>query len=84
MPRSWERRWPSSFARFNRVRPALIERAGELEVPVENLLSPDHLRRLLWNSPDQITAEEVDARLAELGARPWQRELAVPVITAQW
>ncbi len=84
MPRSWERRWPKSFARFSRVRPALIEIAGELELPVENLLSPDHLRRLLWDSPDATTAEEVDARLATLGTRPWQRELVVPVITALW
>lgn len=84
MPRSWERRWPESFARFNRVRPALIELAGEHEVPVENLLSPDHLRRLLWDSPDTTSDVEVDARLTELGARAWQRELVVPVITAQW
>ena len=84
MPRSWERRWPASFARFNRVRPALIELAGAHEVPVENLLSPDHLRRLLWDSPATTSAAEVDARLGELGARAWQRELVVPVITAQW
>ncbi len=84
MPRSWERRWPESFARFNRVRPALIELAGEHEVPVENLLSPDHLRRLLWDSPDTTSDAEVHARLTELGARAWQRELVVPVITAQW
>lgn len=84
MPRSWERRWPDSFARFNRVRPALIELAATLEVPVENLLSPDHLRRLLWDSPRTTTAAEVDARLAQLGARQWQRDLVVPLITANW
>ncbi len=84
MPRSWERRWPDSFTRFNRVRPALIELAATLEVPVENLLSPDHLRRLLWDSPRTTTTVEVDARLAQLGARQWQRDLVVPVITANW
>jgi ribonuclease D len=84
LPRSWERRWPDSFARFNRVRPALINLAGTLELPVENLLSPDHLRRLLWDSPATTSVQEVDARLAELGTRPWQRELVVPVITANW
>ncbi len=83
-PRSWERRWPASFERFNRVRPALIELAAENALPVENLLSPDHLRRLLWDSPDTTDAETVSARLAELGARPWQRELVVPVITQLW
>ncbi len=83
-PRSWERRWPESYARFNRVRPALIETAEALQVPVENLLSPDHLRRLLWDSPDTTDAASVDARLAGFGARQWQRELVVPVITRLW
>lgn len=84
MPRSWERRWPASFARFNRIRPALVELGEKLEVPVENLVSPDHLRRLLWDSPDEIDAEEIDRRLAESGARAWQRELVVPVISRLW
>jgi ribonuclease D len=84
MPRAWERRWPASFARFNRIRPALIERAAELEVPVENLLSPDHLRRLLWDSPDTTDAATIDAALAGFGARQWQRDLVVPVITQLW
>jgi ribonuclease D len=83
-PRSWERRWPESFKRYNRIRPLLIEHAEKLDVPVENLLSPDHLRRLLWDSPDQTDAATVDGRLAQLGARAWQRELAVPVITSNW
>jgi len=83
-PRSWERRWPSSFERFYRVRPALAELAEEIEVPVENLLSPDHLRRLLWDSPDQTDSATIEARLLELGARAWQRELAVPVIAQNW
>lgn len=83
-PRSWERRWPGSFERYNRIRPLLIEFAGKLNVPVENLLSPDHLRRLLWDSPDQTDAATVDGRLAQLGARAWQRELVVPEITSNW
>ena len=84
LPRSWERRWPESFARFNRVRPALVELAESLEVPVENLLSPDHLRRLLWDSPATVAEADVEARLTELGSRPWQRERVVPVITREW
>ena len=83
-PRAWENRWPESFERFNRVRPALLALAEELNVPVENLLAPDHLRRLLWDSPATIDEPEVDARLAALGARAWQRGLAVPVITQNW
>jgi ribonuclease D len=83
-PRAWERRWPASFERYYRVRAALNELAEAHDVPVENLLSPDHLRRLLWDSPDQIEEDAIEARLIELGARDWQRELAVPVIAQYW
>lgn len=83
-PRSWERRWPSSYRRFYRIRPALAELSEEHHVPLENLLTPDHLRRLLWGSPDEIAISDIEARLAELGARPWQRLLCVPVIAANW
>lgn len=83
-PRSWERRWPESFERFYRVRPQLAALAEELNVPAENLLSPDHLRRLLWDSPTTQDEAQIDARLQELGARPWQRERVVPVIAQYW
>jgi ribonuclease D len=83
-PRSWERRWPSSFERFYRVRPVLAELAEQVNVPLENLLSPDHLRRLLWDSADETSAEAIEAQLTELGTRPWQRALVVPVIAKSW
>jgi ribonuclease D len=50
-------------------------------VPMENLLTPDHLRRLAWRPPTPLTEESVDQVLTALGARPWQRELTVPTIT---
>jgi ribonuclease D len=58
----------------------LGERVG---VPVENLLLPDVLRRLVWDwtAVDPLEAHQlVDDRLAEGRARPWQRELVVPVL----
>jgi len=53
-------------------------------VPAEDRLSPDHLRGLLWDSPDSQDEAQIDARLQELGTRPWQRELVVPVIAPYW
>lgn len=83
-PRSWERRWPSSYERYFRVRPALAEVAEELNVPPENLLAPDNLRRLLWDSPDATEPSVIEAQLQELGARQWQREHVVSVIAQNW
>ena len=58
--------------------------AEERQVPVENLLTPDYLRRVLWKPPaadstDMETA--VGEELATLGARPWQIEITAPILT---
>ncbi|MFT4294579.1 MAG: HRDC domain-containing protein [Micropruina sp.] len=79
-PRTWESRNPEAAARWDAVRPAVVERAEQLELPVENLISPDALRRLLWQPPDPLTAEAVDAALAAELVRPWQREQLVSLI----
>jgi ribonuclease D len=47
---------------------------------VENLLSPDLVRRLAWAPPAEVTAEEVGAVLAAGGARHWQIALAAPLL----
>ena len=79
-PRTWEVRNPDAAARWEAVRPAVVALAEKLELPVENLVSPDALRRVLWEPPVPATAEELDAALAAELVRPWQRELVVPVI----
>ena len=62
----------------------MAELSDRLKVPVENLLTPDYLRRVLWKPP----AAEADAmgdavaeELARLGARSWQIEIMAPMIT---
>lgn len=73
-PRSWEGRDPAAWARWNRVRPATQQLAEELGMPPEQLIQPDALKRMAHTPPTPLTSETVDARLAELGVRPWQRE----------
>ncbi|HEY5787592.1 MAG TPA: HRDC domain-containing protein [Microlunatus sp.] len=77
-PRLWVTKDPVAAKRLTRVREVLTTVAAEYELPAENLLTPDYVRRLAWSPPDPLTAESVDAALAELGARPWQRRLTVP------
>jgi ribonuclease D len=79
--RLWAAKNPGAAARLARVRSALLAIAEQYEVPLENLLTPDHLRRLAWRPPSPLTEESVDQALAGLGARPWQRELTVAAIT---
>lgn len=79
----WSRRDPDAAERLTVVRAAMTELSENVSVPVENLLLPDVLRRLVWDwTPvDQAeTARFVDDTLREGRARPWQRELVVPVL----
>ena len=78
--RTWELRNPEAAARWDAVRPAVVELAERLELPVENLISPDALRRVLWQPPDPLTAAGLDEALAAELVRPWQRALVAPLI----
>ncbi len=54
--------------------------AAELDLPQENLLEPDAVRRLTWSPPDELTAETVAEALLTAGARPWQVELTAAAL----
>ncbi|WP_051298491.1 HRDC domain-containing protein [Arthrobacter castelli] len=79
-PRVWADRDPAAAARLATTRNRLGTMAEELHMPVENLLTPDTLRRIAWQPPAALTASAVAADLAERGARRWQRELVADVI----
>ncbi|GAB2701212.1 ribonuclease D [Microbacterium marinum] len=81
-PRAWADRNAPADARLKSARPAVEAVAAELNMPTENLLTPDTLRRVAWNPPAEITPETIAAALAEWGARPWQIARTAQVITA--
>jgi ribonuclease D len=80
-PRVWADRDPEAAARLATARPLLQEKADQLNLPLENLLTPDYLRRVAWRPPAEVSEESVAAELRALGARAWQVELAAPLIT---
>nr|WP_218853259.1 HRDC domain-containing protein [Microbacterium immunditiarum] len=79
-PRAWPDRNPEADARLKAARPAVEEVATALSMPVENLLTPDLLRRVAWAPPEPVTAQTISRALAELGARSWQIEQTAHVI----
>ena len=79
-PRSWADRNPVADRRLKAAKPAIAAVAAEREIPLENLLTPDHLRRLAWNPPAVVDPETVGATLATLGARPWQIDATAQLI----
>jgi len=79
----WAERDPAAAARLAAARGAIASLAEDNRLPVENLLSPDALRRLSWDPPVPCDEQTVTQALASYGARPWQIELtAEPIARA--
>ncbi|SDK28791.1 ribonuclease D [Streptomyces indicus] len=81
-PRSWADRDPAAAARLSAARAAVMALAEQLNMPQENLITPDTVRRLCWEPPASADAESIAAVLASHGARPWQVEQVTPVLVA--
>ena len=87
-PRTWQRHHAAAADRLTHVRGAIRQRAEEIRVPQELLLTPGCQRHLAWDLGEEIeagrtrsvSAQEICERLAALGARPWQIEQAAPAL----
>ncbi|MEU5400493.1 ribonuclease D [Streptomyces sp. NPDC005963] len=79
-PRSWADKDPAAAARLSAARTAVTALAEELNLPQENLITPDTVRRVCWEPPADPSVEAVSHALTELGARPWQVELVAPLL----
>jgi len=82
----WSKRKPEAAARLEAARASLGELSERVDVPTENLVAPELIRRLCWDwtptTDSAAAAAAVQAVLRDGGARPWQQELAVPVLAA--
>lgn len=78
----WSDRDPAAAARLTAARAVVNELAEEHDVPAENLLLPDLLRRTCWSPPEQRDVEGVRAHLRAGGAREWQIGLTAEPLTA--
>lgn len=81
-PRQWADKNPEADRRLKLARAAVTARAEALALPVENILTPDTLRRVAWAPPVELDAVAIGAALAELGARPWQIDQLAELIAA--
>lgn len=78
--RGWAQRFPDAAMRLTAAKAAVQAESERQHIPAENLLSPDTLRRLAWQPPEEPTEEAISQRLSELGARPWQCVLTAPIL----
>ncbi len=77
-PRVWADRNPEAAARMSQAREFLAGLSDSENIPGENLLTPDYLRRLCWDPPTPSDAESIAAFLRGKGAREWQISLVSP------
>ena len=78
--KQWRDKFPERYAPLTHAREAVNQRALELNMPAENLITPEYVRRICW---DQTRADltTVKEKLAKLGARAWQIDLVAPLLT---
>lgn len=79
----WKERNPLGYARLSHARSNIAALALELDLPVENLVTPELVRKLCWELPknDQSSYEKyVAEQLKQMGARDWQISQVTPMI----
>ena len=76
----WADKHPAAAARLDYARNAIAALSVELSVPVENMMTPDTVRRVMWQPPAE--GESLHEILADYAAREWQIELLSPVLEA--
>ena len=83
-PKAWDQRNPEAAARWERVRPTVVNTAETLEVAAEVLISPETIRRLCWEGfALGQTVDDVARLLREAKTRAWQvTQLAEPIAKA--
>ncbi|WP_446041926.1 HRDC domain-containing protein [Streptomyces sp. SID1121] len=79
-PRSWADKDPEAAARLSAARAAVSALAERLNMPQENLITPDTVRRVCWEPPASPTPEAVAEALTSHGARAWQVTQVAPVL----
>jgi ribonuclease D len=87
-PRIWREKFPIANAQLQHVRRNLTEISEKYSIPQENLLSPEILKRIIFNNGQESpTPDSPSARLnlvevlGALGARKWQIDLVIEAIS---
>ncbi|MFF1685422.1 MULTISPECIES: HRDC domain-containing protein [unclassified Streptomyces] len=79
-PRAWADKDPVAAARLSAARAAVSSLAETLNMPQENLITPDTVRRVCWEPPGDRSEAAVAEALRGYGARPWQVEQVTPLL----
>jgi len=79
----WKEKNPLGYARLTHARLQLATLSQTLQIPVENLITPELVKRVCWQNPPSASSEYegfVKDELEKMGARPWQIEQVTSII----
>lgn len=84
-PRAWADKDPTAARRLTLARESVNALAEDRNLPAENLLTPDFLRRAMWTPPKTrdpgALLDGIIELLSGFGARGWQIALTAPLLT---
>jgi ribonuclease D len=82
----WRERFAEKYAPLTHARFAVENVASEFEIPAENLISPEIIRRICWAPPadslQNLNTEAVATAMLGFGARQWQVDVVAPLVAA--
>ncbi len=79
----WKERNPLGYARLSHARAGIATLALQLDLPIENLITPELVRKLCWELPRNKESDYeiyVAEQLKQMGARDWQISQVAPVL----
>jgi ribonuclease D len=76
--RNWQSRHPDAWAKLEATKLEIGKKAEELKLPVENLITPEVIRRVIWAKPNNL--EDISLIFEEFRVRPWQQEFVQPIL----
>ena len=81
----WRDKFPEKYAPLSHARVRLEKISEENSIPIENLITPELVRRICWSPPagstENLQVEAVQTQLLSLGARSWQVNLVGQAIS---
>lgn len=88
-PKIWRDKFPIAYIHYQHARILLGSISESLKIPVENLISPDLVRRITFNEGRELIYKEenerkaiVEGALTTGNARPWQIRLTLDPLTS--
>lgn len=75
--RNWSQKFPESYAVLEQVRSEISELSETFGMPPENILTPDTMRRLLWQP--NYTPDQLEDEMRQRHVREWQIDLVAPI-----